>query len=222
MMHGMGFMLNRRRRYTNSAIPAWMAKRTSDESPRGAWWSWSKLGPLLLEKVLLVGVATLSIFYFQKGMQRSEERLEKARRIGEILIDKPVSIVEELPVHLDAFILYAEHIRSHDLEGISSARLTDLQATIRSDLEGCRAYYSSDPDLKSWANQIKAAINAVRAKALSKNSLGREDLDMLEDARDLAYRFHHRVICLSVRQALEPFDTADEQHCRYPTRRSHD
>lgn len=186
-----------------------MVKRASGKPSHDTWWS--KLGPPVFEKVLLVLVTTVSIAFFQNGMRRSDDRLEKARRINEILVDKPVSIVAELPAHLDAFILYAEHIRSNDLEDISSARLTDLQAPIRSDIEGSRAYYINDPDLNLWAIKIKETIKAVRAKALSKNSLGREDLEKLEAARDLAYRFHRRIIDLSVRQALEPIDTAGER-----------
>lgn len=204
----MDSMLNRRRRYTPT-IPAWMAKRASGEPSHDTWWS--KIGPPVFEKVLLVLVTTVSIAFFQNGMRRSEERFEKARHVREVLIDKPVSIVAELPAHLDAFILYAEHIHSRDLGDISSARLTELHDSIRSDIEDSRAYYSSDPDLKSWAIQIKETITAVRAQAVIMNHLEIEDLEKLEAARDLAYRFHRRIIDLSVQQALKPFDTAGER-----------
>ncbi len=208
-MIGMDFMLNRQRRYVNPTVAARIKKKPSGDSSNDTWRS--KAGWLVFEKFLLVLVTTVSIYVFQTGMQRSEERLEKARHIGEILVDKPVSIVADLPAHLDAFILYAEHIRSYDLEEISSARLTELQATIRSDIEGSRAYYADDPDLKQWAVQIKDTIKAVRAKALSKNSLGKEDIEKLEDARDLAYLFHRQIIRRSVREAKEAFDTAGER-----------
>jgi hypothetical protein len=186
-----------------------MPKQALNEPSPGAW---SKVGFLVLDKVLLAGIAAVAIYTFQNRLQLSQERLEKARRIGEISVDKPVSIVAELPAHLDAFILYAEHIRSCDFEDIDSTRLTELQATIRNDIEASRAYYSSDSYLKSYATQIKETVRAVRAKALSKNSLGTEDLATLEAARDLAYAFHHRIIDLSVQQVLERFDTAYERH----------
>jgi hypothetical protein len=208
----MVFMLKHRRRYINPVIAAGVEKRASGGPARVSWWS--KLWPLLFEKVFLALTVAVSIFFFQGLMHRSEEQGEKARHISEILVDKPVSIVADLPAHLDAFILYAEHIRSNDLEEISSARLTELQAAIRSDIEGSRAYYPDDPDLKLWAVQIKETVKAVRAKALSKSSLGREDLEKLEETRNLAYLFHHQVIELSVQEALKPFEAVGKR--RHP------
>jgi len=195
----MDFMLNRRPRYT-STIPAWMAKRASVEPSHVTWWA--KLGPML-GKFFLVLVAPVIIIFFQNGMRLSEERLEKAKHISEISVDRPVSIVAELPAHLDAFILYAEQIRSHDFEKINSERLTELQARISSDLEGSRAYYSSDSELEAWADKIKENVKAVRAKALIKESLGTDDLDKLEATRHLVYSFHQKVIDLSVKKALD-------------------
>jgi hypothetical protein len=192
-------MLNRRNRYS-PLIPAWMAKRVSSEPSRGTWWT--KFGPVL-GKFFWVLVAPVIILFFQNGMRLSEERLEKAKHISEISVDRPVSIVAELPGHLDAFILYAEQIRSHDFEKIESVRLTELQVRISSDLEGSRAYYSSDPELEAWADKIKENIKTVRATALIKNSLGTEDLDKLEATRRLVYGFHQKVIDLSVKKALD-------------------
>lgn len=201
-------MLFRRHRSASPVFPPTeMAKRAPGEPYRETFRS--KIGFLVFEKLLLVLVSAISIALLQWEIQR----FEKARRIGEILVDKPVSLVAELPVHLDAFILYAEQIRSHDLEEISSARLTELQATIRRDVDGSRVYYSCDPDLKLWAGQIKETIKTVRAKALSKNVVGTKDLETLEAARDPAYRLYRRIIDLSVKKARDPFDTADERHC---------
>src|ERR1041385_6430094 len=180
--------------------PAWMNKRTSEKTSDGG--TWSKFGPLIVDKLLLAVIAAALIAVFQNRLQISQERIEKARHVADILIDKPISIVAQLPEHLDAFILYAEHIHSHDVE-ISSQQLTELQAKISSDIEGSRAYHDEDRDLKTWAAAIKATITAVRAKALVRKSLGTDDIRTLEDARALAYRFHHRVIQLSVRQALD-------------------
>jgi hypothetical protein len=157
----------------------------------------------VLGKLFLVLVVPVIILFFQNGMRLSEERLEKAKHISEISVDRPVSIVAELPAHLDAFILYAEQIRSHALEKITPERLTELQVRISSDLEGSRAYYSSDPELEAWAGEIKETVKAIRAKALIKESLGTDDLDKLEATRRLVYSFHQKVIDLSVKKALD-------------------
>jgi hypothetical protein len=195
--------------YQHGYRPLRRAKRALDGSSQSAW---SKLVLIFIDKVLLVLITAAAISIFQSRLQLSEKRLEKAKHISEISVDKPVSIVTELPAHLDAFVLYAEHIRYHDFEHISSERLTELQATISSDIEGSRAYYSKDQYLESWGDQIKETIKVVRAKALSKNSLGIEDLEKLEAARNLVYRFHQRIIDLSVQQAIDRFDTAYEPH----------
>jgi hypothetical protein len=199
MANGMDSMSNRRNRY-RSPIPAWMAKREPSEPSRSTWWT--KLSPVL-GKSFWVLVVPVIILFFQNGMRLSEERLEKAKHISEISVDRPVSIVAELPAHLDAFILYAEQIRSHDFEKITPERLTELQARISSDLEGSRAYYSSDSKLEAWADKIKENVKAVRAKALIKESLETDDLEKLESTRHLVYSFHQRVIYLSVKKALD-------------------
>lgn len=181
------------------------AKQGTDQPSSGAW---SKFWFVFLEKFLLVVFAAGAIAVIQNRFQLSQERLEKARRISEIAVDKPIAIAAGLPAHLDAFIVYAENIRSGNVEQVSSQQLTEMEATINNDLEGCRAYFSGDSELKAWAKTIKERLTAVRAKALIKNNLEEVDLQSLETNRELAYRFHNRVIDLSVDQALKRFDTA--------------
>jgi hypothetical protein len=181
------------------------AKQGPDQPSSGAW---SKLGFVVLDKFLLAVVAAAAIAVIQGRFQLSQERLEKARRISEIAVDKPIAIAAGLPSHLDTFVVYAENIRSRNVEKVSSQQLTEMDAAISSDLEGCRAYFSSDSDLKEWAKTIKETLTIVRAKALTTNSLGEDDLKSLETIRELSYRFHNRVIDLSVDQALKRFDTA--------------
>jgi hypothetical protein len=181
------------------------AKQEPDQRSGGAW---SKFWFVFLEKFLLAVFAAAAILVVQGRFQLSQERLEKARRISEIAVDKPIAIATGLPAHLDAFIVYAANIRSRNVEKVSSQQLTEMEAAIKSDLEGCRAYFSGDPDLKAWAKTIKETLTAVRANALVTNNLGEGDVKSLETIRELAYRFHNRVIDLSVDQALKRFDTA--------------
>ena len=185
--------------------PAQPPKQGPDQPSSGAW---SQFWFVVLEKFLLAVFAAAAIMVVQGRFQLAQERLEKARRISEIAVDKPITIAAGLPAHLDAFIVYAENIRSRNVEQVSSQQLTEMEAAISSDLEGCRAYFSGDSDLKTWAKTIKETLTAVRAKALITNSLGEGDLKSLETNRELAYRFHNRVIDLSVDQALKRFDTA--------------
>jgi hypothetical protein len=181
------------------------ANRGPDQPSSGAW---SKLGFVFFEKVVLVTVAALAVGIIQGRFQLSQKRLEKATRISEISIDKPIAIAGGLPAHLDALIVYAEHIRSRNVEQVSSQQLTEMQAAINSDLEGSRAYFSGDNQLKAWAKTIKDTTTGVRAKALTTKNLEDEDLSKLESIRELAYRFHNRVIDLSVEEAGRRFDAA--------------
>jgi hypothetical protein len=184
------------------------AKRVPDEFPHGMW---QKIGFSIFEKVVLAVLAAVLIAFYQNRLQSSEKRIERARRIGEILVDKPVSIAGELPAHLDAFILYADHIRSANIKSISSEHLTELWAAIRSDIDGSRAYYSDDRALKLLGSRIKDTVTAVRATAMVQNSLQSGDLRDLEEARNLGYKFQRRVIRLSVQQELKLFDADYKQ-----------
>jgi hypothetical protein len=182
----------------NGCRPLRSVRRIIEKSSYGA-----KVGLVVIDKVALAAVV---ISYFQGRLQLSQARLERARRISELSVDKPVSIVGELPAHLDAFILYADHIRSANLKNISAEHLTELWAAIRSDIDSSYAYCSEDRDLKSLGDRIKNIIAMVRAEAMDQHSLRYEDLKDLEQARSLVYKFQQRVINLSVDKELELFD----------------
>lgn len=88
-----------------------------------------KIGLMIVDKLLPAVVAAITITILQNRLEITQERLEKARRLGDIAVDKPLAIVASLPGHLDQVIVYARHVRAGEIS-VQSDRLTELQTNI--------------------------------------------------------------------------------------------
>lgn len=159
-------------------------------------------------KARIALVAALSVGFLQARLERAEERLEKARQISDIAVDWPLATVSQLPAHIDAYITYAAHVRAGDVPDGSSTRVTELEAAIRADLEGSRAFFANDVPLQKAADGIRDDIARNKAKILTKRMLSADDVAALERVRIHAYQFHDRIVALAISRTFSHFDAA--------------
>jgi len=167
----------------------------------------TKIMLMVVDKLLLAIAATIIITVLQNRLETAQKRLEKARQLSDIAVDKPLSIVANLPSHLDQCIVYAQHVRAGEIK-VQSDRLTELQTDVNADIEGSLAFYSGDSELQSSRKNIMDTIQGIKARALTTKTLGPEDIAKLEGARAEAYKFHGRVVRLSIERVFEHVDEA--------------
>jgi hypothetical protein len=162
---------------------------------------------MVLDKAVLAVVATAVILLLKNQAQLAEQRLEKAHKIRDIAVDRPLAIVGQLPAHLDELIIYATQVRAGNTKPLSRD-LTILQMHIFADVEGSRAFFANDAALVGLASSIRTTINNVKAQALTTGTLSQQDIVDLEVVRFQCYVFHTRIVDNSIKRVSERIDAA--------------
>lgn len=162
---------------------------------------------MVLDKVVIAIGAAFIILLLKNQTELAQQRLEKAHKIRDIAVDKPLSIVGKLPGHLDELIIYATQVRAGNTKP-QSKDLTLLQMHIFEDLEGSRAFFASDAILSGLTSNIRTTINYIKAQALTTGTLSQTDITALELTRFECYAFHTRIVENSVRRVSDNIDAA--------------
>jgi hypothetical protein len=171
---------------------------------------WQRVLLLVIDKLLLAVAAAILIGMHERRVELAQERLEKARHIADIAIDRPLELASALPGHFDEIIKYAAQIRLGETRP-NAERFTDLEIAVHNDLEDARAFYWNDKELEGIEHAIVVAVDSVKARALITSTLRQEDLWLLNSARANCYRFHGAIIERGIKRVRERFDVAYER-----------
>jgi len=162
---------------------------------------------MIVDKLLLGIVAALAIAVLQHRLEVAQERLEKARKLNDINVDRPLAIAANLPGHLDQYITYMNHVRAVELK-VTPERLTELQGNIDADIVGCLAFYTNK-QLSGLGKTIRETVKRTKAVVLT-STLSVDDIASLEKARHLGYEFHACIVNLSVRRVEDQVNSAHD------------
>jgi hypothetical protein len=162
---------------------------------------------MIIDKLLLGVVAALAIAVLQNRLEVAQERLEKARKLNDINVDRPLAIAVNLPGHLDQYITYMNHVRAVEVKA-TAERLTELQGNIDADIVGCLAFFTNK-QLGALGKSIRDTVKRTKAAALT-SPLGTDDIASLEKARHLGYMFHACIVNLSVRRVEDQVNAAHD------------
>jgi len=173
-----------------------------------------KLLLLIFDKLVIAVAAAAIILLFKSQGQLAQQRLEKARKIRDIAIDKPLSLSGQLAGHFDELVVYASQVRAGNIKP-KSQDLTSMQMRIFGDIEGSRAYYATDAALAGLASDIRATVNSVKAQALTTGTLSQQDMFALESARFECNIFHTRMIDNSIRRVSDRVDAAYDRSASF-------
>jgi hypothetical protein len=152
------------------------------------------IGKLLLavvDKLFLAAVVIALLKPMEAGMQRVQQRHDKATQIGDLLVDNALASLGRLTNGVAEYTAAIQFLTRGG--AVDAGRLVELRTKIDTEINILRSYVGTDA-VKTTGNELATAIQLLNNKALTKQLEQPDVPARVEEVTTKAYAFTKAVV----------------------------